>query len=245
MTSEPSPPVRVLIVDDHELFRKGVQVILARAEGIESVGEAENGNVALQRIDELRPDVILMDINMPVCDGLEATRRIKAAYPNIRILILTVSEAEEMLFDAIKAGANGYILKTATPTALIDSIRRVSQGEPVIPANLAMRIITEMSQPAQGDGAAAGNERMTRQPNVGEFANVDRLTEREMEVLRHLSTGASNREIAKALFISENTVRNHIRNILEKLHLANRVQAAAYAVREGYVLGGRDDREGD
>jgi DNA-binding NarL/FixJ family response regulator len=219
--------IRVMVVDDHELFRQGVSSILSRIDDVEVVAEAENGRVAVQKAKEYRPDVVLMDINMPVCDGLRATRQIKAGHPDIRILILTVTDTEEMLFEAIKSGASGYVLKNATPALLIDSVKRVSAGEPVIPGNLAMRIITEFSRPAEGKGTPV----------------VDQLTEREVEVLRHLSTGASNREIAKALFISENTVRNHVRSILEKLHLANRVQAAAYAVREGFVMDRTKDKD--
>jgi DNA-binding NarL/FixJ family response regulator len=219
--------IRVMVVDDHELFRQGVSSILSRIDDVEVVAEAENGRVAVQKAKEYRPDVVLMDINMPVCDGLRATRQIKAEHPDIRILILTVTDTEEMLFEAIKSGASGYVLKTVTPALLIDSVKRVSAGEPVIPGNLAMRIITEFSRPAEGKGTPV----------------VDQLTDREVEVLRHLSTGASNREIAKALFISENTVRNHVRSILEKLHLANRAQAAAYAVREGYVMDRTKDED--
>ncbi|EJY54430.1 two component transcriptional regulator, LuxR family [Alicyclobacillus hesperidum URH17-3-68] len=144
---------------------------------------------------------------------------IKEKFPYIRILILTVSSAEESLFDAIKSGASGYVLKNASPVAVIESIQRVYAGEPVIPSDLAMHIITEFSSPQKAQVKP----------------EVDALTERELEVLRKLSTGATNREIAKALYISENTVRNHVRSILEKLHLSNRVQAAAYALREGYT----------
>jgi DNA-binding NarL/FixJ family response regulator len=217
---EESPKVRVLIVDDHELFRQGVSAILKRCRDIDVVAEAENGEVAVQLCGEWMPDVVLMDINMPVMDGLEATQRIKREFPYIKILILTVSDTEQMLFEAVKSGASGYVLKNASPSDVIESVKRVSTGEPVIPGNLAMQIITEFSKPAS---------RTVRQ-------QVNDLTEREIEVLRYLSTGASNRDIAKALFISENTVRNHVRNILEKLHLGNRVQAAAYAVREGFIL---------
>lgn len=219
--------VRVLIVDDHELFRQGVSAILRRSPEVEVLAEAENGQQAIDMCRTLLPDVILMDINMPVCDGLEATRQIKRENPYIKILILTVSDTEEMLFEAVKSGASGYVLKNASPSVVIDSVQRVSKGEPVIPGNLAMQIITEFSKPM---------ERTVRQ-------QVDQLTEREVEVLRHLSTGASNRDIAHALYISENTVRNHVRNILEKLHLSNRVQAAAYAVREGFVIEGKKTEE--
>lgn len=218
--------IRVLVVDDHELFRQGVSGILSRSEDIEVVGEAENGQVAVEKCATLLPDVVLMDINMPVCGGLEATRLIKRENPYVKILILTVSDAEEMLFEAVKSGASGYVLKNANPQIVIDGVRRVSAGEPVIPGNLAMQIISELSKPMERPVAD----------------QVDKLTEREVEVLRHLSTGATNRDIARALFISENTVRNHVRNILEKLHLSNRVQAAAYAVREGYTMKSDGDK---
>lgn len=211
--------IRVLLVDDHELFRQGVSAILSSAPQIEVVGQAENGKIAVELCGSRHPDVVLMDINMPVCGGLEATRMIKERYPNVRILILTVSSAEESLFDAVKSGASGYVLKNANPTTVIDSIQRVHAGEPVIPSDLAMHIITEFSTP--------------KEPHAKPM--VDALTDRELEVLRKLSTGATNKEIASVLYISENTVRNHVRNILEKLHLNNRVQAAAYALREGYT----------
>ncbi|SFU31029.1 response regulator [Alicyclobacillus macrosporangiidus] len=213
-------PIRVLVVDDHELFRQGVCTILSRAGDLEVVDQAEDGRQAVEKCRQHLPDVVLMDINMPVCDGLEATRQIKREHPYVKILILTVSDAEESLFEAVKSGASGYVLKNASPTEVIDSVRRVSAGEPVIPGNLAMQIITEFSKPVV---------RPVQQ-------QVEQLTEREIEVLRYLSAGATNKDIANALFISENTVRNHVRNILEKLHLSNRVQAAAYAVREGYVM---------
>ncbi|EPZ53035.1 response regulator [Alicyclobacillus acidoterrestris] len=216
--------IRIMVVDDHELFRSGVCGLLTRMAGMDVVAEAENGHVALQKCADLTPDVVLMDINMPVMDGLEATRQIKAAYPNIKILILTVSDTEEMLFKAIKSGASGYVLKNAEPAAVIDAVQRVSAGEPVIPGNLAMQIITEFSRPQVKQSIASHQ--------------LQPLTEREIDVLRQLSTGASNRDIAQALYISENTVRNHVRNILEKLHFKNRVEAAAYALREGIVVDG-------
>lgn len=223
MASEPgeSRPIRVLIVDDHALFRQGVRSILAQSQNITVLGEAENGQEAVEQFTALSPDVVIMDINMPVMNGLEATRRIKRMDNKARILILTVSDAEEALFDAVKAGASGYVLKTASPGTVLESLKRVSQGEPVIPGNLAVRIINEMGKTT---------ERKTVAPDV------DALTDREIEVLRQLSTGASNRDIANKLFISENTVRNHVRNILEKLHVSNRGQAAAFAMRKGYTL---------
>jgi len=211
--------IRVLLVDDHELFRQGVSAILTNAPNIEVVGQAENGKVAIEQCGLLNPDVILMDINMPLCGGLEATHTIKEQYPDVKVLILTVSSTEESLFGAVKNGASGYVLKNANPATVIESIRRVHSGEPVIPSDLAMHIITEFST----------------SPSRSSKSQLDALTDRELEVLRKLSTGATNREIAHALYISENTVRNHVRNILEKLHLNNRVQAAAFALREGYA----------
>ncbi|MFX4302241.1 response regulator [Alicyclobacillus tolerans] len=212
--------IKVLIVDDHQLFRNGVQSILSRVECIQVVGEAGNGEEAYIKCKESpQPDVVLMDIHMPVCDGLQATVNIKKLFPHIHILMLTASDTEESLFDAVKAGALGYILKTSHPSQVIESIKKVSKGEPVIPESLALRIIHEFYTEKKQNNA-----------------NTELLTEREKEVLKHLSVGESNREIAQSLFISENTVRNHIRNILDKLHLQNRVQAATYALREGYTL---------
>lgn len=220
-SSETSPKTRVLVVDDHELFRQGVAGILERTPDIEVVGEAANGELALEQCRNLLPDVIVMDINMPVCDGLEATRKIKHEFPYVKILILTASDTESMLFESVKSGASGYIMKNTTPAGVIDGVRRVALGEPVIPSTLALQIISEFSNP------------VVKNAHV---PLVDALTDREVEVLRHLSSGATNKEIATALYISENTVRNHVRNILDKLHLSNRVQAAAYALKEGYVL---------
>lgn len=225
MTEADQRKIRVLVVDDHELFREGVIYILSRAGDIEIAGEAEDGRRAVEQCRVTHPDVVLMDINMPGMGGLAATRAIKTEMPDVKVLILTVTDAEQALFEAVKAGAAGYVLKSASPREVIDSVRRVSRGEPVVPGNLAMQIISEFSRPA---------------PAHPERTPVDALTERELEVLRMLATGATNRDIARKLYISENTVRNHVRNILEKLHLSNRVQAAAYAIREGYAPSSED-----
>jgi len=211
--------IRVLLVDDHQLFRRGVRSILEEDDRIEVVGEAEDGLIALEKARETMPDVILMDINMPRCNGLEATKKIKTEMPYVKILTLTVSEAEESLFDAVKQGTQGYLLKNVDPEQLLDSVHKVARGEAVIPGYLAVKILSEFAKPEK----------------VAEIPAVEPLSQRELDVLRELSTGASNKEIAGKLFISENTVRNHIRNILDKLHLSNRVQAAAYAVRQGIV----------
>lgn len=212
--------IRVVVVDDHHLFRKGVIGLLQSAEDIEVAAEADNGRDAVSLADRLQPDVLIMDLAMPVMNGMEATQRIRSLNLPTRILILTVNEEERSLFDAVKSGAQGYVIKTVDPEELLDSIRRVAAGEAVVPGNLALKILSEMSR---GSSGSAGD------------IPAEPLTAREVEVLRTLGTGASNRDIAKRLFISENTVRNHVRNILDKLHVSNRVQAAAYAVREGLV----------
>lgn len=209
--------IRVLVADDYAVWRKGISEILRHAEGIHVVGEAENGLEAIAQSEILHPDVILMDDDMPRCDGLEAARTIKAQYPNIRVLVL--SDGEERLLEAIKSGATGYVLKNIKPVDIIDSVKKVYAGEHVIPEHLAVAVIPKLFQSIE----QAVSKRVE-------------LTEREQEVLCYLSTGASNRDIASALLISENTVQNHVGRILKKLSLGNRAQAAAYAVREGFTL---------
>lgn len=213
--------LKVLLVDDHALFRSGVAGLLQSREDFEIVGEARDGEEALAKAEELMPDVILMDIYMPRCDGLQATRRIKEILPYTKIVILTVSEEDHTLFEAIKSGAHGYLLKNIEPQELFDMLRGVSQGEAPISRATAAKILDEL--------AKRGQEAPAQSPLK------DRLTQREREVLMLLTRGATNKEIAASLSISENTVKNHLRNILEKLHLENRVQAAAFALREGLI----------
>jgi DNA-binding NarL/FixJ family response regulator len=213
--------IRVLVVDDHQLFRRGVIGILQLSEDIEIVGEGSNGEEAVQLVKQLKPDVLIMDLSMPVMNGMEAMRKIQQMGVPTRVLILTVNEEEESLFEAVKNGAQGYVIKTVEPEGLLEAVRQVAAGEAVIPSNLAVKILSEIANP---------------KPTPVE-PMVEPLTQRELEVLRELGKGASNRDIAKQLFISENTVRNHVRNILDKLHMSNRVQAAAYAVREGLIKG--------
>ncbi len=206
-------PIRVLLVDDHQLFRRGVASLLAGREDIEVIGEANNGAEAIERARELMPDVILMDIKMPALDGLAATKQLKTEMPYVRIMMLTVSETDEDLFEAIKAGASGYLLKNVDPDYLIACVQQVQRGEVPIAPTMAAKILRELTAPAEPSTQA--------------------LTGRERQVLELLANGMANKEIAFALKISENTVKNHLRNILEKLHLQNRVQAALYAVRMG------------
>ena len=212
--------IRVMLVDDHALFRKGVASLLAACPDIEVVGEADNGAQAVARVADLMPDLILMDIQMPEVDGLEATRRIVAEHPYAKIVMLTVAEEDRSLFDAIKAGAQGYLLKKMEPDEFLAMVRGVSRGEAPISRSMASRILGEFGRRVQG-------------PQPGDPTAA--LTPREREVLQHLTRGSSNKEIANALCVSENTVKNHLKNILAKLHLQNRVQAVAFALREGIV----------
>jgi len=209
--------IRVLLVDDHALFRKGLATMLRDQPDFEVVAEAQDGQEALAKATELMPDVILMDIYMPGCDGLEATRRIKEALPYVKIVILTVSEEDQNLFSAIQSGAQGYLLKKIEPGELFEMLRGVVKGEAPLSRATATKILNEFArQVKQG-----------REQDPGE-----QLSPREREVLELLTKGSTNKEIAAALCISDNTVKNHLRNILDKLHLQNRVQAAAFALRK-------------
>jgi DNA-binding NarL/FixJ family response regulator len=211
--------LRVLIVDDHALFRRGLQMVLRQEPDVEVVGEAADGQEAVQKAQELMPDVILMDVRMPRRSGIEATRQIKELLPHVKILMLTISDEEADLFDAIKAGASGYLLKEISIEEVAEAVRSVWGGQSRISPSMAAKLLTEF--------AAMSRRAEERQP-----VPPPRLTEREMEVLRLVAQGLNNRDIAKELFISENTVKNHIRNILEKLHLHSRMEAVVYAVRE-------------
>ncbi len=211
--------MRVLLVDDHALFRSGVAGLLRQQADFEVVGEAEDGAEALEKAKELMPDLILMDVYMPGMGGLEATRRIKEALPYVRIVMLTVSEEDKDVFEAVKAGAQGYLLKKIEPEAFFRTLRGVFRGEAPISRVTATKILREFARQAERSTAEA------RPPG--------KLSPREQEVLELLTKGATNKEIAASLGVSTNTVKNHLKNILEKLHLENRVQAAAYALREG------------
>ena len=212
---------RVLLVDDHALFRHGVAAVLRAAGGFTVVGEATNGDEAVAKAAALQPDVVLMDLAMPGTGGVEATRCIRTANPSARIVILTVSEDDRDLFEAIRAGAQGYLLKKVEPEELVRTLRGVAQGEAFVTPSLAARIIGDFTRRAGTEPAG---------PSA-------RLSPREREVLELLTRGAVNKEIAAALGISENTVKNHLKSIMEKLQLENRVQVAAYALRTGLVKG--------
>ncbi len=210
--------IRVVLADDHGLVRRGIISLLAEAAGIEVVGEASDGQEAVERARELMPDIILMDVSMPKMNGLEATRRIKQVLPYVRIVMLTVSEEDRDLIEAVKSGAQGYLLKKLEPHTLADTLRGVMRGEAPLSRVMAGRLLAEM---AKRQGAPAASQAETG------------LSPREREILSLLSQGKSNKEIAAASGLAENTVKNHLKNILEKLHLENRVQAAMYAFRHG------------
>jgi len=211
--------IRVVIADDHALFRRGLEMVLATEPDIEVVAEANNGKQAYEAAVEHMPDLVLMDVRMPAHGGIDAAKRIKDAVPHIKILMLTISDEEEDLYDAIKAGASGYLLKEISIEEVADAIRSVRAGQSLISPSMASKLLTEFAAMARKD------EEKQQMP-------APRLTDREMEVLTLVAQGMNNRDIAKALFISENTVKNHVRNILEKLHLHSRMEAVVYAVRE-------------
>lgn len=212
--------MRVLLADDHPLFRDGMASLLT-AWGMEVVGQAGDGLEAFTKAQELQPDLILMDVRMPRCNGLEATRRIKAEMPQVRVVMLTVSDDDQDLFEAIKNGAEGYLLKNLQSDEFSELLAGISKGVAPMSPELATRLLEEFARQGQQE---------LEQP-----ALESELTEREKEVLQLLTEGASNKEIATSLYITENTVKYHLKNILQKLHLQNRVQAATYAVRKGLL----------
>jgi two-component system NarL family response regulator len=210
-------PIRVVVVDDQELFRRGLTMLLGVEDDIEVVGEAGDGFVATDLAATLVPDVILMDVRMPKSSGIEACLAIKEVAPTARIIMLTVSDEEADLYDAVKNGASGYLLKDSSIDEVAQAVRVVADGQSLISPSMAIKLLDEFKQMSRSD----------RQQ-----VPTPRLTDRELEVLRLVAQGLNNREIAKRLFISENTVKNHVRNILEKLQLHSRMEAVMYAVRE-------------
>ncbi len=216
-----SAPIRVLLVDDQALFREGLRTLLSVRADIEVVGEAANGLEAVQFAGRLAPDVVLMDLRMPVLDGVEATRRMRADYPEVRVIVLTTFDDDETVFDGLRAGAIGYLLKDVPSSKLIEAIQAAARGESFLEPSVAAKVVQEFSRLA------------IRRPKTEELAEP--LTDREMDVLRRLATGASNREIAETLVIAEGTVKNHVTNILGKLGVRDRTQAALKARELGLI----------
>jgi two-component system, NarL family, response regulator LiaR len=210
-------PIKVLIVDDHAMVRKGMKALLSEYEDISVIGEAANGLKAIELVNQLKPDVVLIDLAMPVMDGIEAIKGIIAIQPNQRIIVLTSYVGDEKLLQSIKAGALGYLLKDAQPEELVQSIRNVYLGEPSLDPTIAWRFLSKLS----------GAETTKR--------SAEELSEREMDVLRLLTQGKTDQQIAKQLVLTDVTIRTHISRILSKLGLKNRVQAALYGIRSGLV----------
>jgi len=204
--------ISVLIVDDHPVVRQGLRAFLELQADLEVVGEAADGVEALEKVGKLLPDVVLMDLVMPRMDGITAIRQIRALSPSTRILVLTSFSEDDKVFPAVKAGAHGYLMKDIRPVELAESIRSVYRGEPSLHSEIAKKLMDQLAQ--------------------GKEETEEKLTPRETEVLSLIATGHSNKEIAAALYISEKTVKTHVSNILQKLHLADRTQAALYAVRQ-------------
>ena len=215
--------MRVLLADDHALFRDGLRSLL-EARGVEVVGEARNGREAIDQTRRLNPEVVLMDLHMPELDGLVATRLISAEQPDVKVVILTASEEDTHLFEAIKSGAQGYLFKNLAAEELFQLLEGVARGEPALTPALARKLLGEFARPAVAS------------PTPHAVEGLAALTEREREVLDLLVQGiTSNRELAERLVITENTVKYHFRNILDKLHVQNRAQVVAFAVRHGMI----------
>ena len=208
-------PIRVLIADDHAIVRKGIRAVLALEPDIVIVGETSDGRQTVEQAEALRPDIVLMDLAMPVMDGLEAIRQIAARNPSVRVLVLTSFATDDKVFPAIKAGALGYLLKGSDSEDLVQAIRQVYRGESSLHPTIARKVLKELNRGSEQPPASIP------------------LTEREVEVVRLLAQGLTNREIAGRLVVSQATVHTHVSNILSKLHLATRTQAALYTLREG------------
>ncbi|RME11860.1 MAG: DNA-binding response regulator [Bacteroidetes bacterium] len=221
-------PIRILLADDHNVLRQGMAQAIEAQPDMTVIGQADNGLDAINLALKKQPDIILMDINMPQADGVTATQQISAKAPHIGIIILTMYRRDDFVFEAIKAGASGYLLKEVELDELLNAIRTVAKGEAVIDSTIASRVLAELRKPKQ-------------KPQT----ETDKLTERDLEILQLVARGLSNQEIANKLFLAEKTIRNRLSLIFKQLHLENRTQAALYAWREGLVEKEDDDTPKD
>ncbi len=230
-TTKDKGRIKVMIVDDHAVVRQGLRGFLELQPNIEVVGEAVDGMDAVEKAQSLRPNIVLMDLKMPRMDGVQATRAIRSALPSVQVVVLTSFSEDEDVFASIKAGAAGYLMKDIQPSALAAAIEKVARGEPTLHPEIARKIMQELGTPPQQQAA---RQKGSKELDPG-------LTEREIEVLRLIARGRSNREIADELVLSEKTVKTHVSNILQKLHLSDRTKAALYAVRRRLVDVDKDE----
>jgi two-component system, NarL family, response regulator LiaR len=214
------PPIRILLAEDHKIVREGTRQLLEQAADLVVVGEAEDGEAAVHLAASLQPDVVVMDLHMPKLSGLEATQRIKAAHPRMRVLILSAYENDQYIFPALEAGADGYLLKTVGGKELIQAIQRVYQGQTVLDPQIAGKVVGQLT---------------AKRASYRSAEMAESLTERELEVLRAAAGGRSNKEIGETLFISVYTVQVHLRNIFGKLDVSSRTEAVTYALRQGWI----------
>jgi DNA-binding NarL/FixJ family response regulator len=220
--------IRLLIADDHAMVRRGLQVFLATQPDIEMVGEAANGEETLETAKHLNPDVVLMDLNMPILNGIDTTAQLKKEQPHIKVIVLTSFIDYDHVLPAIRAGARGYLLKDIEPEDLVAAIRRVYEGQVELHPDAAGLLMTHVTSPAGADETSGSGHQ-------DEAVQLDKLTRREQEVLQLIASGMNNREISEALYITEKTVKTHVSHLLDKLGVADRTQAAIYALKHGIV----------
>lgn len=220
-------PIKLVIADDHALLRQGIKNVLSLEPDLDVIGEAGDGEEAISKLESLKPDILLLDVNMPHMNGLEVTKRLKTAKSTVKIIILTIHDDENYVIEVIKSGADGYLLKDIEPGMLVKAIRLVYEGQSFIYPTLAKRLFGELSRQ---------EERRLEVPNMLERRKEERLTYREVEVLQLIGRGMNNQEVAQKLFLSEKTVKNHLTNIFRKINVVDRTQAVLYAIRNKIVV---------
>ena len=220
-------PIKIVIADDHALLRQGIKNVLSLEPDLDVIGEAADGEEAISKLESLKPDILLLDVNMPHMNGLEVTKRLKTAKSAVKIIILTIHDDENYVIEVIKSGADGYLLKDIEPGMLVKAIRLVYEGQSFIYPTLAKRLFGELSRQ---------EERRLEVPNMLERRKEERLTYREVEVLQLIGRGMNNQEVAQKLFLSEKTVKNHLTNIFRKINVVDRTQAVLYAIRNKIVV---------